>query len=148
MGMQAGFAVIQTITSPELMAYGLGFIMIGTNTSLSVILLSNKFVAQLLSVSLALSISGAVFVNQALSGLQEVLIGRSRLELQSALTGLSGDFFSTLSTQERNLALSVIVKCLAKVFIPGYAAAALGTVAALFLSVRISANIFRSSKLT
>jgi len=29
-GMQAGFAVIQTIPTPELMSHGLGFIMIGT----------------------------------------------------------------------------------------------------------------------
>ena len=89
----------------------------------------------MLSVSLALSISGSIFVNQALSRLQEVLLGRSRLELQSALTGLSGDFLSMLSAQERDRVLSVIVKCLAKAFIPGYVAAALGTVAAVFLNV-------------
>lgn len=29
MGLQASFAVIQAITKPELMAHGLGFIMIG-----------------------------------------------------------------------------------------------------------------------
>ena len=31
MGLQAGFAVIQAITKPELMTHGLGFIMIGKN---------------------------------------------------------------------------------------------------------------------
>ncbi|KAF1844287.1 MFS general substrate transporter [Cucurbitaria berberidis CBS 394.84] len=110
------FAVIQTITSREHMSHGLGFIMI----------------AQLLGVTLALSISGAVFVNQAMDGLSKVLVDSTREQLQSALRGLSGDL-GALGEEQRNAALNVVVKCLAKVFIPAYAAAALGTIAALFL---------------
>lgn len=98
-GMQGAFAVIQTITKPEMVTSGISFIMI----------------AQLLSVSLALSISGAIFVNTALSGLQELLVGRSRPELQSALLGLSGDFLSTLTSDQRDRALAIIVQSLSKV---------------------------------
>lgn len=116
-GMQAAFAVIQTITGPELVTSGLSFIMI----------------AQLLSVSLALSISGAVFVNRALSGLEELLVGRPRLEIQAALLGLSGDFLSTLDPDQKTLALRIIVKSLSKVFIPVYVAAALGVIVSLGL---------------
>ncbi|KAL8644144.1 MAG: hypothetical protein Q9226_007912 [Calogaya cf. arnoldii] len=98
-GMQAAFAVIQTITKPELVTSGLSFIMI----------------AQLLGVSLALSISGAVFVNRALGGLEQLLVGRSRSEIQAALLGLSGDFLSTLDPREKTQALDVIIRSLSNV---------------------------------
>lgn len=97
-GIQTSFAVIQTITSPELMSHGLGFIMI----------------SQLLGVTLALSISGAVFVNQAMDGLSKVLVDSTRQELQRALMGLSGDI-TALDGEQRNAALNVIVECIAKV---------------------------------
>ncbi|KAF2477217.1 MFS drug efflux transporter [Lindgomyces ingoldianus] len=107
MGMQAGFAVIQSITKPEVMAHGVAFIMI----------------AQLLGVSLALSISGAVFVNKALSGLQKLLAGHSREQILRALQGLSGNFLTTLTDQQRHDTLAIIVKCLSKVYILVYTAA-------------------------
>ncbi|OCK74764.1 MFS drug efflux transporter [Lepidopterella palustris CBS 459.81] len=117
MGMQAGFAVIQAITKPELMTHGLGFIMI----------------AQLLSVSLALSISGAVFVNEALSGLQKLLVSQPRDELLRALQGLSGDLLATLTEQQRDATLAIIIESLSKVFILVYVAAALGILSAACL---------------
>jgi hypothetical protein len=80
------------------MSHGLGFIMI----------------SQLLGVTLALSISGAVFVNQAMVGLSKVLVDSTREQLQSALMGLSGDI-AALGEEQRNAALNVIVECLAKV---------------------------------
>lgn len=65
--------------------------------------------------SLGLSISGAVFLNRALSGLEELLVGRPRHEIQAALLGLSGDFLSTLDPEQKARTLEIIVNSLAKV---------------------------------
>lgn len=116
-GIQAGFAVIQTVTQPKLVTSGISFIMI----------------AQLLGVSLALSVSGAIFVNTALQKLEDLLVGYSSAELEAALLGLSGDFLSTLDPSQRSQALAIIVASLSKIFIPVYAASALGIVASLGL---------------
>ncbi|KAH0282776.1 MFS general substrate transporter [Aureobasidium namibiae CBS 147.97] len=79
-GMQSAFSVIQTITKPEHVSSGIAFIMI----------------AQLLSVSLALSICGTLFVNTALNNLQALLVNHTRAELQAAPLGMGGDFFESL----------------------------------------------------
>ena len=161
--MQAAFAVIQTITKPELMPSSISFIMIGeSNTTLfpSAKLFSSVLtqpIAQLLRVALALSISGAVFVNLAVSGLEELLVGRPRLEIQAALLGSSGDFLSALDADQKTQALAIskisfqsvsaifvahgIFKVSDKLyhrFIPVYAAAALGVIAASALRVSTS----------
>jgi hypothetical protein len=65
-------------------------------------------------VSLGLSICGAVFINTALKALEETLVGYPRSELQAALTGLSGDFLSTLEPAQKTAALDIIVSSLAK----------------------------------
>lgn len=71
--------------------------------------------AQMLSVSLALSISGAVFVNEALSGLRNLLPGRPNEEILRALQGLAGNFLANLTEQEREATLAIIIRCLSKV---------------------------------
>lgn len=115
-GMQAEFAVIQTITKPELLTSGLSFIMIGQKEKMPTQNPeANPTIAQLLSVSLALSISGAVFVNRALSGLEQLLVGRPRSEIQAALLGLSGDFLPTLDPRQKTQALDIIIRSLSKV---------------------------------
>ncbi|PWY73025.1 MFS drug efflux transporter [Aspergillus heteromorphus CBS 117.55] len=117
-GMQTGFAVIQSITKPELMAHGIGFIMI----------------AQLLSVSLALSIAGTVYLNLAIDNFQDLLPGTSKTQIQGALQGLSGSFLDSLSAEQKSKALVIMVNSLSKVYVPVYAGSALGIVAAIFLS--------------
>lgn len=68
----------------------------------------------MLSVSLALSISGAVFVNQSLSGIRHLLPDRSHEDILRALQGLAGDFLSTLTEEQREDTLAIIIKCLSK----------------------------------
>ena len=97
-GIQTSFAVIQTVTGPELMSHGLSFIMI----------------SQLLGVTLALSISGAVFINRAMNGLSQALANSTREQLQDALMGLSGDI-AALGEEQRDAALNVTVESLARV---------------------------------
>lgn len=123
--MQAAFAVIQTIAKPELVTSGISFIMIGKQLIDALIPLPaqervridthRNLVAQLLSVSLALSISGAIFVNRASSGLEHILVGFPREEIQAALLGLSGDFLATLDPAQKTEVLNVIVHSLSKV---------------------------------
>lgn len=72
-------------------------------------------IAQLLGIALGLSISGAIFVNLALKGLQVVLPDVSRTQLQSAITGTSGGFFNSLPEDTQLQALNVLVNALKKV---------------------------------
>lgn len=123
--MQAAFAVIQTVAKPELVTSGISFIMIGKQLIDTLTLplaqervridTNRNFVAQLLSVSLALSISGAIFVNRASSGLEHILVGFPREDIQAALLGLSGDFLATLDPAQKTEVLNVIVHSLSKV---------------------------------
>ena len=115
--------------------------------------------AQLLSVSLALSICGTLFLNTALESLQSLLVDYSRTDLQAALLGLSGEFLASLDPTQRSQTLNIIVESMAKVsvpaldynkphnlsmansnhchsFIPVYVAAAVGIGASLGLRVR------------
>jgi hypothetical protein len=124
-GMQSGFSVIQTITKPELVSSGIAFIMIGISfptmlsTESSMHQVADISSAQLLSVALALSICGTIFVNTALESLQSLLVNYSRTELQEALLGLSGEFLASLDSTQRAQTLNIIVQSMAKVSVPG-----------------------------
>jgi len=119
--MQSGFSVIQTITKPEHVSSGIAFIMIGIplqpmlSPECSMHRVADISLAQLLSVSLALSICGTLFVNTALESLQSLLVDYSRTELQAALLGLSGEFLASLDSTQRAQTLSIIVESMAKV---------------------------------
>ncbi|KAL8883298.1 MAG: hypothetical protein Q9192_007272 [Flavoplaca navasiana] len=96
--IQAGYGVIQAIIEPAKMAYAISFIML----------------AQLLGIALGLSISGAVFLNKAISGLSVVLPDVSRDEIQNAVLGVSGDLFGTLPADVRRNATNAIVNAIDK----------------------------------
>ena len=120
-GMQSGFSVIQTITKSELVSLGIAFIMIGISfqkmlyTESCMHQVADISSAQLLSVSLSLSICGTLFLNTALESLQALLVDYSRTELQAALLGLSGKFLASLDSTQRAQTLSIIVESMAKV---------------------------------
>ena len=97
--LQAGYAVIQGLLEPVHRAYAISFMLVG----------------QLLGISLGLSISGATFVNIALSGLQTIFPDAPRVELEAVLSGASGSFFQTLSTELQERSLDVIMSTLQKV---------------------------------
>ena len=91
--LQAGYAVIQAILSPEHLPYAITFLLF----------------AQLLGISIGVSSSFAVFVNSALNGLSDLLPGIPRGQLQGALSGTSGNFFSTFDEMTNRNAINIIV---------------------------------------
>lgn len=102
------------------MAYGVSFMLLG----------------QLGGIALGLSISGAVFVNTALNGLQRVLPDIPRKQLEGAISGTSGDFLKTLDGRERAESLEVVMGSLRKVFVLVYVAGAVSLGASVLLSRR------------
>ena len=73
------------------------------------------YIGQLSGIALALSISGATFVNTALHSLQKLLPNVPRQQLQAAISGTSGDFFATLDPATTSAALEIIMSSLQKV---------------------------------
>ena len=118
--LQAGFAVIQFVVEPAMMSYAITFMM----------------VAQLLGIAMGLSIAGAVFVNTALASLQAIL-PLSRMQLQAALSGVSGELLKTLPLPQQAATVNILVATLGKTFILVYVAAALGLLLSLFLNVSL-----------
>ncbi|KAL9045292.1 MAG: hypothetical protein Q9214_001642 [Letrouitia sp. 1 TL-2023] len=118
--LQAGYAVIQGVLEPVHMAYGVSFMLLG----------------QLGGIALGLSISGAVFVNTALNGLQRVLPDVLRSQLEGAISGTSGDFLRTLDGRERVESLEVVMGSLRKAFVLVYVARAVSLGASALLSRR------------
>lgn len=119
--IQAGYAVIQFVVEPAMMSYAITFMM----------------VAQILGITLGLSISGAVFVNTALDSLSS-LLPLPRAQLQTALSGLSGEFFRTLPLEQQTAIVGVLVDTLRKTFILIYVFAGANLLLSLFLSVSSS----------
>ncbi|KAL8654818.1 MAG: hypothetical protein Q9210_001276 [Variospora velana] len=113
--IQAGYGVIQAIIEPAKMAYAISFIML----------------AQLLGIALGLSISGAVFLNKAISGLSNVLPDVSRDEIQNAVLGVSGDLFGILPADVRRNATNAIVNAIDKTYIIVFVSGIVGLLAAI-----------------
>ncbi|GKT59764.1 MFS drug efflux transporter [Colletotrichum tofieldiae] len=118
--IQAGYAVIQAVVAPEEMAYGIGFMMLG----------------QLGGIALGLAVAGAVFINEALSGLAVLFPDVSRSTLQLAITGTSGAYFSSLSPELREQSTEVLVSAIGKTFIPVYVGAAVSLVVSVCFTKR------------
>lgn len=72
--------------------------------------------AQLLGLVFSLSISGAIFVNRTLGGLQDLFPDVPRSQLQDAISGVSGNFFSGLPAQIQTQSLEIIMSSLQKVY--------------------------------
>ncbi|PKY03393.1 MFS general substrate transporter [Aspergillus campestris IBT 28561] len=118
--VQAGYAVIQAVIPPAEMAYGISFMMLG----------------QLGGIAFGLAIAGAVFINDAVSGLTALIPHVSRFELQQAISGTSGTYFQSLPGELRASCIGVIVGALQKVFIPVYVGAAVSLVVSVSFTQR------------
>ncbi|KAJ9133710.1 MFS general substrate transporter [Pleurostoma richardsiae] len=118
--IQGGYAVIQAVVPPADMAYAISFMML----------------AQMGGIAFGLSIAGAVFINQATSGLSAILPGVSQADLQLALSGTSGSYFQSLPESVRTLATYTIVHAMRKVFIPVYVGAAVSLVVSVCFTQR------------
>ncbi|KZL74868.1 mfs drug efflux transporter [Colletotrichum incanum] len=119
--IQAGYAVIQAVVAPAEMAYGIGFMMLG----------------QLGGIALGLAVAGAVFINEALSGLAALFPDVSRSTLQLAITGTSGAYFRSLTPELREQSTEVLVSAIGKTFIPVYVGAAVSLVVSVCFTVRV-----------
>ncbi|KAI5867003.1 major facilitator superfamily domain-containing protein [Durotheca rogersii] len=113
--IQAGYAVIQAVVDPADMAYAISYMMMG----------------QLSGIGIGLSISGAVFLNEAIQNLRALFPDAPYEQIQLVLAGTSSGYFSSLTPELQGLATNIIVVALRKVFIPVYVGGAL----ALVLSV-------------
>ncbi|KAB2572711.1 hypothetical protein BFW01_g10315 [Lasiodiplodia theobromae] len=115
--VQAGYTVIYLFIKPEESADGVSFMTLG----------------QLGGIAIGLSVCGAVFLNRAIVSLQPLLPDMSRVDIQRAVSGTSSSVFLSLPEETRKAALDVIVKSLTKVFIPVYAAGAVGLICCVFI---------------
>lgn len=99
--LQAGFAVILGVIEMKDMAYGVTFILF----------------AQLLGITVGLSVGGAVFTNTALRNLRPLLPDVPEGQLQEALSGAAGGFLKTLDEQTRMAILNVITVAINRAYV-------------------------------
>lgn len=99
--LQAGFAVILGVIEMKDMAYGVTFMLF----------------AQLLGITIGLSVGGAVFTNTALRKLRPLLPDVPDDQLQDALSGAAGSFFKHLSEETRQAVLHVIMLSINRAYV-------------------------------
>ncbi|KAL6711553.1 hypothetical protein ACN47E_004487 [Coniothyrium glycines] len=126
---QSSFAVIQACLPEAEAASGLALMLI----------------AQLSGMTLGLSVSGAVYINTAETGLAKALPSIPEEQLGQIVAGASNDVIASLSPELRTVALEAIVSAWQKTFICVYVAAAVGLVASLLLkngraNIKVSAG--------
>jgi MFS family permease len=114
---QAGFAVAQVKVPKNHVGQAIGFLTTG----------------QLLGAVVSLTVGGTVLINNATSGLQQLLPDVPIPVIKNAIAGTAGSFFSTLDPETRAAALDVIVNAIDKVWILTITAGAVGFVASVFL---------------
>lgn len=96
-----------------MMAYAIGFMMLGESSVLLLMLLDpDTHPAQQSGIALGLSVAGAVFINLALGKLHDVVPNITSTELQSAILGVSGNFLDSLSADVSHKALGALVDAL------------------------------------
>ncbi|KAL4921166.1 putative MFS drug efflux transporter [Aspergillus aurantiobrunneus] len=113
---QAGYSVVQAKVSKVEIPWALGFMM----------------VSQLGGIVLALGIAGAIFVNNATSGLLAFLPGADPENIKNAIGGTASGFFNTLSEEQQRGALDIIVQAIDNVYILLIFAGGLGTIVSVF----------------
>lgn len=105
---QAGFAVAQLKVAPKMLPQAVAFIGIG----------------QVGGITLAMMISNSIFLNEATNQIAEILPNLSRSALQQAVSGFGGDFFDSLTFDQRRRVLTAIVASIDNTFILVIAACA------------------------
>lgn len=113
---QNAFAVVQSVVAPKDAPSGLALMLVG----------------QLTGITFGLSISGAVFINTATSGLHDALPQIPVEELSHVVAGASNQVFESLSLEQRSRALEIIVQSWNKTFICVYVAAAASLISSVF----------------
>ena len=113
---QAGYAVIQAVVDPSMMAYGIAYMMLGRQSDLRSFIQPADFscTAQLLGIALGLSVAGSIFVNLAFKNLQQVVPGITSAQLETIILGTSGNFLTTLPADTKAAALDILVAAIGK----------------------------------
>lgn len=114
---QAGFAVAQVKVAPTQLAQAVAFIGIG----------------QVGGITLALMMSNSIFINESTDKIATILPGMSRSAVQNAVSGFGGNFFSSLTSDQRQRVLVAIIESIDKTFIMVITASALSLVLSIFL---------------
>lgn len=125
-------------------------------------------VAQFTGITLSLSIAGAIFVNEALSSLQDLLpmvstadlsailsgelaslvlyfsTGLRLTDVRSPVAGTSNTAIDAVPESLRGATIEIIVQSLGKVYIPAYVGAAIAFLLSFFLNVSLAAVVSES----
>ncbi|KAG4223466.1 hypothetical protein PC116_g28068 [Phytophthora cactorum] len=114
---QAGFAVAQVKAAPQLLSQAVAFIGIG----------------QISGVTLALVISNSVFLNESTNKIADILPDMPRSVVQQAVSGVGGDLFRNLNSDQRQRVLNAIIESIDNTFILVITASALSLVLSVFM---------------
>ena len=99
--MQLPFSIFQAKVKPQELALANGLIS----------------QAQVAGLCIALAVANAVFLNVAIDRVSEILPDSSRAQVQSLVSGTSGNAFSTIPPQQRALILQAIIEALRNVYL-------------------------------
>ena len=116
--INAPFAIAQWLVPTQELALAVGFITC----------------AQVLGVTISLSIANAVFLDLAQNSIEKILPGASKSNVQAAISGTGGSFLKTLDEGKQKLVLEAIIGAIQKVFILGLVAGILAVVLSAFMN--------------
>lgn len=119
MFIQSSFSVAQAKVTKARAADAAGFISL----------------AQTLGIALSLAISGSIFQNKAIAGLQSVLPGIPISEVRGVLSGASSGLYQNLASDVRARVLAVIVDSMSYTYVLVITAGAMTIIGSLFMSV-------------
>ncbi|KAH0606582.1 uncharacterized protein H6S33_003416 [Morchella sextelata] len=115
--IQASFSVAQAKVEPNEVPLTVGFISL----------------AQSFGIVIALAISGSVFLNEAFSGMTDILPGVPRDTVKGAIAGAGSAFFESLDESKRGEVLHAIIEAMGKTYILVIVAGAVVTVGSIFM---------------
>lgn len=116
--INAPFPIAQWLVPPQEIALAVGFITC----------------AQVLGVTISLSIGNAVFLNLAQNSIRKILPGASKSDVQAAISGAGGSFLKTLDAGKQKLVLEAIIGAIQKIFVLGLVAGILAVVLSAFMN--------------
>ncbi|KAI1097136.1 major facilitator superfamily-domain-containing protein [Jackrogersella minutella] len=114
---QAGFAVAQTKVTPQQLSQAVAFIGIG----------------QVGGITLALVISNSIFLNESTNKIARILPDMPRSVVQQAVSGFGGDFFRSLTSEQRQRVLAAIIDSIDNTFIMVITASVLSLILSVFM---------------
>lgn len=114
---QAGFAVAQMKAAPQQLSQAVAFIGIG----------------QVGGITLALMMSNSIFLNQSTNKIANILPDMSRGTVQQAISGFGGEFFHSLTSEQRQRVLAAIIESIDNTFIMVITACALSLILSVFM---------------